>query len=580
MKKKIRQFIVAVTLLAFVFVLATACSSTPQQPAVSVPATEQPAAAVEEPAVAEEAEEAPVEEAEEAAEPEAQEEVVLTVSIPRDADRLDPQRTTLGTSGFLSNLIYDPLIAKDPETGEFYPWLAESFNRSEDGLVWTFELREGVTFHDGTPLNADAVVATIERLLDPDTQSPFTNFMGEPNVTKIDEMTVEIAYDEYWATFEDLMVWSGDKLGILSPAAIEANGLDYGLNPVGTGPFMFAEWVEGDHITLVKNTDYNMPAEPFYEVGGPAKVDRIVFQILPDAQVRLEAQRGGQTQVMLHDILPKDILTLQDDPNQVVHSFNAVSVYYVGLNVEKEPTTDPAVRQALSMAVDRQLIADTIMSGQVVPAYGYLVPALAGLGYDSDGLLSELDLDYDPEKAGQLLEEAGWVAGADGVRVKDGQPLELELWVQNISPRKEIGEIIQSMAAEVGIRVNLVPMESSAFWNSLSEGGMNAWFGDGQMPAPDFLSFHFDSSRIPATNRYRYNNPAVDELLQAGRTNPDAAARDQAYKEVQRIIFGDAAGIPMFFPLTTDVYSTAVENFQVHTGHQEYPLWVDLTLNQ
>ncbi len=219
------------------------------------------------------------------------------------------------------------------------------------------------------------------------------------------------------------------------------------------------------------------------------------------------------------------------------------------------------------------------MLGQVTPAYGYLVPALEGVGYDSDELLADLNLDYDPELAAQTLEDAGWVLGSDGIRAKDGQLLQLEMWVQNISPRKEIGEIIQSMASEVGIGITLVPMESSAFWGSLKDGEMNAWFGDGQMPAPDFLSYHFESSRIPGTNRYRYVNPTVDELLTQGRSTPDRSTRDGIYKEIQHIVFGDAAGIPMFYPLTTDVYNSAmVENYQVHSKNQEYPLWLDLTL--
>lgn len=504
----------------------------------------------------------------------------LTVSIPRDVDRLDPQRTTLGVSHFMINLIYDPLVAKDPETGQFYPWLAESFTRSDDGKVWQFKLRNGVTFHDGTPLNADAVVKTIERLRNPETNSPFANFMGAPKVTAIDEMTVEIAYDDYWATFEDLMVWSPDKLGILSPAAIAANGLDYGAKPVGTGPFMFKERVEGDHITLVKNPAYDMPAKPYYQTGGAAKIDEIQFQVLPDAQVRLEGQLGGRTQIMLRDIPARDIKRLAGDPGQAINSTDAVSVFYTGVNVQKDPTSDAAVRKAFAKSIDRDLIADTLLQGQATSAYGYLPPALAGLGYDSDGLQSGLQLGYDPKAAAQILEDAGWKLGSDGKRSKDGKPLQIEMWVQNISPRKEIGEAIQSMAAEVGIGVTLVPMESSAFWGGLKDGQMNAWFGDGQMPAPDFLSYHFASDRIPGTNRYRYVNADVDQLLAKGRSTPDKAARNETYKAVQQSAIGDAAGIPMFYPLISDAFnSTRVKNYRIHSGNQEYPLWLDLTLD-
>ena len=504
--------------------------------------------------------------------------VELTVSLPRGGDRLDPQRSTIGTTAYLDNLIYDPLVVKDPETGELHPWLAESFSRSDDGRVWTFRLRDGVKFHDGIPLNADAVVETMERFVDPDTQNPNAQFMGSPRVTKIDDMTVEVAYDTYWSPFEDQLLWTGAKLGILSPAAIEEYGLEYGQHPVGTGPFMFKEWVEGDHITLVKNPDYSLPKEPFYSVGGAAKIDTLTFKILPNAQVRLQAQLAGQTQVMLHTIPMKDVEALRADSTQEVHCFTGPLVQYIGLNVEKEPTSETAVRKALSLAVDRDLIIDELMYGSAAPAYGYIPASLKDLGYRSDELKDVLA--NDPDAARQMLDDAGWKAGSDGIRARNGSKLELELWSQNTVPDKDIAEALQSMwTNELGMDVKLETMEPSTFWNTLKEGRMNAWLGPSMMWEPDFLAYHFDSSRIPGTNRYRYSNPVVDGLLQEGRTTFDQSKRDGIYAEIQEIVHvDDAVGIPVFYPAICDVYSSNVTNYMVHPSHDEYPLWVDLMI--
>ena len=504
----------------------------------------------------------------------------IIVSAPRDADRLDPQRTTVGPSMWVNSLIYDSLLVADEE-GNYYSHLAESWDVSEDGTTWTFHLREGVKFHDGTDFNADAVVKTFDRYLDPETQAPSPWVLGKPTeYVAVDDMTFRVTYEKSWAPFAALAVWYPQLAGILSPAAIEQYGMDYGLDPVGTGPFMFEEWVPGDHITLVRNPNYNLPPEPFYTEAGPSKTERIVLKVLPDPTVRLEALLKGETQVMIHDIAPKDVVTLREDPNVSADSFPSPVILYFGMNVEKPPTNELAVRKALAYTFDRQAIIDAVYYGLAEPAYGYIPPRFTGAGYSSDYLRDELNLLYDAEKAGSILDEAGWKMGAGGIREKDGQKLELVFWSENISPWKDIAEALQAQAFEVGIQLNLESFDSPTFWGTLKEGRMNAWFGRGSFPTQDFLSYHFDSANMPATNRYRYSNPKVDSLLLEARNSFEPSEWARIYGEVETIVVGeDIVAVPLFYPFQTNAWRSELVGVRFHHNSDEYPLFNEMSFS-
>lgn len=503
----------------------------------------------------------------------------IIVAGPRDADRIDPQRTTVGPSQWVNALVYDSLLVAD-EQGKYYPHLAESWEVSDDGTTWTFQLRSGVKFHDGTDFNAEAVVKTFDRFLNPETQAPIAWLLGQPKeYSAVDEMTFRIAYDEPWAPFAGLAVWYPQYAGILSPAAIEEHGLDYGLNPIGTGPFMFEEWVPGDHITLVRNPDYNLPPIPFYSKEGPPATEKITFKILPDSTIQLEALVKGEIHVLIHDIAPKDVVSLQENADIEVDAFPSPVVLYFGLNVEKPPTDELDVRRALAYTFDRQSLIDNIYEGLAAPAYGYIPPRFQDAGYNSEMLKESLDLVYNVDQAKMILDQAGWVEGSDGIREKDGQRLEIVFWSENISPWKDIAEALQAQALEVGIQLNLESFDSSTFWNTLKDGAMNAWFGRGGFATQDFLSYHFDSANIPGTNRYRYANPKVDSLLAQARHAYEPAEWQKLYGEVETIVFGeDFVAVPLLYPFQSNAWRKEVQGVRFHHASDEYPLFNEMQL--
>lgn len=503
----------------------------------------------------------------------------LAVASPRDADRIDPHRTTVGPSMWMCTLIHDSLLVADEE-GNYYPNLAESWEVSEDGTAWTFHLREGVKFHDGTDFNAEAVVKTFARFLDPETQAPIGWLPGEPDeYTAVDEMTFRISWEAPWAPFAGFLVWYPGFGGIMSPTAIEKYGLDYGQHPVGTGPFMFEEWEPGDHITLVRNPNYNLPPGPLYTEAGPPKTEKIVYRILPEDMVRVEALTKGDIHVMVHDISPKDVVTLMADPNVEVDSFPQAACLYFAFNVEKPPTDELAVRKALAHTFNRETLIDAIYYGFAQPAYGYIPPGFKGAGYSSDYLRDTLALVYDATKAGQILDEAGWKLGAGGIRERDGQSLELIFWNQNISPWKDIGEALQAQALEVGVKLNLETFDSPTFWGTLKEGRMNCWSGLGHITTQALLAYHFHSENIPATNRYRYSNPRVDALLSEARQSAEASDWDRLYREAETIIYGeDVAAIPLLYPELAEAWRKEVVNCKFHHRANEYPLFKEIYL--
>ncbi len=502
---------------------------------------------------------------------------VLKVAIPRDADRLDPQRTTIGVSVFLNSMLYDSLMSID-KSGKLAPQLATSWQPSDDQRTWTIKLAEGVKFHDGSTFDAESVVKSWQRMLAAETTAPLKFALGDVQEVKaVDKQTFSLTTAKPQATLPNFVFVYPGLFGILSAAAIDKNGLDYGQKPIGTGPFKLVEWVNGNSITLERNPDYNLKTA-YYGSGGPPKVDRIVFQVLPEAQVRLDAFQKGDVQVYLRDIPGKDLAKIQQASQFKTLTVPSIATFYLGLNVEKDVTSDPAVRKALAYAMDREAIVQQVIDGQGTSAYGYLPKVYEGRGYADPQLQQKPGYTFSVAKAKQALEEAGWKADASGNRSKNGQKLTLDYWAANILPDKAIAEAVQAMARDVGIDVQLQTFESSAFWNSLKEGKMNAWSGTGLIFEPDMLTYQFHSKSIPGTNRYRYNKPQVDQMLDEARSTVDLPKRDAIYKSVQEIIMTDAPGIPLYSQIRVDAYAGTVQGFNNHHLFDEYPLWNELTM--
>ncbi|HMM40536.1 MAG TPA: ABC transporter substrate-binding protein, partial [Thermomicrobiales bacterium] len=283
----------------------------------------------------------------------------LTMGEYSEPPTFDPRVSGATTGWRLFYNIFDQLVVQDTETGDFLPGLATTWEISDDGLVYTFKLKSDVTFHDGTPFNADAIKFTYDSILEPELKSlAAIGYLGSYQETKVvDDLTAEIHFSEPYAPFLNNL--SHSVLSPVSPAAVEKFGADFGTNPVGTGPFMFKEWQQQTSMTLVKNPDYNWPSG-VYKHEGPAYVDQLVIKFITEPTTLLGTLENGETDII--DAVPaQEVERLQGDSNfQILLPTVPGSPQVLPMNAVKPPTDDLKVRQAIIQAVDMETIIDTM----------------------------------------------------------------------------------------------------------------------------------------------------------------------------------------------------------------------------
>lgn len=462
----------------------------------------------------------------------------IVVGLNLEPDNLDPAVTPFAVSHWVMMNIYDTLVWRAND-GTFHPGLAERWEPSADGTVYTFELREGVNFHDGTPFNAEAVKFTFDHIVDPESRSGFaSSLLGPYDRTEIlDERTAEVHFREPYAPFLDSA--SQAFLAIVSPTAVQSDREAFLRNPVGTGFMKFDEWVQNDHITLSRNPDYDW-ASPLFEHTGPAYLDKVTFRFYTDTPTRLAALEAGDANLI--ETPPyHEIQRLRDDPkfevNEVLNPGLPVVLF---LDTTKAPTDDLAVRQAMNFALDRELIVMQGMFGVTTPAYG---PLWESTPYYSEEVASMYP--YDPERASQLLDEAGWVPGSDGIREKDGQRLTVSIASTDfINPFREIS---QAQWGEVGIELQVNTMTVAAAFEAIGNSEVNTTSQAWVSSDPVVLTNLFHSKNNAGGFAWsKFSDERLDELLDSGESTIDEEERASIYAEIQRIIMENALIIPYF----------------------------------
>ena len=487
---------------------------------------------------------------------------------------IDPHINASSELGIPLTSVYDVLVWQAPD-GRFVPGLAKSWEVSEDGLVYTFHLRRDVKFHDGTPFNAQAVKFNFDRITNPETKSQkAVHMMGPYDFTEVvDDYTVKVHFKEPYAPFLDSL--SQVYLGMASPTAVQKWGSEYQMHQVGTGPFMFKEYVPKDHLTLVRNPDYKWAPEIFQHQG-PAYLDEIEFRFYVEPATRALALEAGEAHVM-GEIPPQDALRLQDDPN-----FTLIPVAIPGqplqfhLNTERTPTDDLAVRRALIYATDRQAIVDTIFKGFSPVAHGPL--SAVTLGYSKD---VEKWYPYDPEKARALLEEAGWVdEDGDGIREKDGQPLVLEAYLMGWGYLPEIGQILQEQFRAVGVDMHIQMVSFPAALDAARQGAHNLIPFLFSSSDPDILRTCFHSANADGGfNWSKVRDPELDAWLDEGRRTLDREARLALYAKVQERIMEQALIIPIRDYVNLNAASGRVKGLR-YDARGWFPWLYDVQLTQ
>lgn len=485
---------------------------------------------------------------------------VVTIARTDESDTLDPAHTVAGPSSIVFHYIYDTLVTKTPK-GDFEGDLATDWETSPDGKTWTFHLRQGVVFSNGDPFNADAVVFTFQRILDPATKAPSKGFLGPvAKVEKVDDYTVRFELSQPSALLLDNLAIN--YFGIVDPKAVQAEGDKYGRNPVGTGPFMLKEWVTGDHITLVPNPRHK-EFRSYIKNKGTPYISQLVFRTIPNVETQLAAMQSGQANVVLG--LPGDkAAQYKDTPGfRVVTNEHSTDVAYLSFGMTKAasgdnpfvpPFDDIRVRQAVGYAIDAPGIIKSVLNDYAVRNCTPMPPG--DFGYDKS-LGDSYCYKADPTKAGQLLDAAGWKMGANGVREKDGKPLAVHFWV--LDSQKNVAQVIQSELEAVGFKVDITSLDVGTYTARVTKSDMNLELIDVGWPSPNIL----DVMTTLGWGFGLYNHNGLQQALATAATTLDADARREAYAKAQKIILDDAAIIPIYSSEGTTLISSKVRDFTI-----------------
>lgn len=482
-------------------------------------------------------------------------------SIP---DNLDPGVHSSRYAARISQQIYDALI-HEYLSGEFEPGLAESWEVSDDLLVVTLHLREGVTFHDGTPFNAQAVHDTFERIQDPETASLRTFLDDFESGEVVDDLTYRMNMSK--ASAVTITNLSGTGAGPSSMAAVEELGGDFLRNPVSTGPFMIGEWRGENELILVRNPDYNW-APPFIDNQGPAYLDEIHYFFIEEPTTRMVSLESGDVD-LIDD--PPDIEVarlMESDDFEVIVTKTAGLPQSSFMNVTVPPTEDLAVRQAMLFGVDRAAGAQLIFHGAQAPGQGPLSSASWAYWEGVEEMYP-----FDPERAAQILDEAGWLMGDDGVREKDGQPLRIR-HVTTTGTATQFAEFIQGSLRPLGFDYIV---EGMAYEGTVSRMAANdyevARLGLSSSDPHGAMYGPWHSSQIEGGsqfNRSRVNDPHIDELLDAGIATQDRDERREVYIELQTLIMENAYMLPNWESNLYHVMGTHVKGLKVNVTESPY----------
>lgn len=431
----------------------------------------------------------------------------LIVANIYDAKSLDPIAITDMASAAVMYHVYDNLLAILPDA-TLEPRLALEWKQLND-TDYAFKLREGVKFHNGEPFTAEDVKFTFERAMGPGGSMVRSLVEDVAAVEVVDDYNVIIKLKKPSASF--LMSLGHSYSCILDKKTVESAGQDYGMNPVGTGPFAFVEWKKGDSVRLKRFDDF---------WGEKPKIPNLIFRSVTEPSTRVIELESGAVDIS-YVIAQNDMARVEENPKLKLLRGPNTSITYMGMNYEKEPFTDVRVREAIASAIDAKGIYAAVWRGVGQVAAGPMPDSIKY--YDKEQKVREQDI----EKAKRLLAEAG---------VKD---LKVELWTNERKERVDMATIIQSQLEEIGVTVDIKVLEWGAYLDGLTKKQhdlfMLGW--NSSIPDPDYALGGVLLSNMKGTQNFAYfDDPKVDELLQKGRSTSDGPEREKIYIDVQRMV--------------------------------------------
>ncbi|MFW5838039.1 MAG: ABC transporter substrate-binding protein, partial [Desulfovibrionaceae bacterium] len=452
--------------------------------------------------------------------------------------------------------VVDNLVEVD-ENLKLVPGLAESWSVSPDKTTWTFKIRNGVRFHDGTPLTAGAVKASLERLQD---VGSLLKAIPLKSIDAADDRTLVLTTTEPFAPLAAYLAMG--ETAPLAASSFDASGEV--VKPVGAGPFVFESWKAKDEVVTTRNDDY---------WGPKAKVSKVVYRCVPDAVTRLAMFRAGDLDIA--QILPPEAIdSLKASGKFEIMSTPIGRCRMTSLNLAREPFSDPRVRKAVNLAVNRGDLVKYVLEG-VGEAATTLYPPMV---YWANDKLAGFP--YDPAEARKLLDEAGWVdADGDGIREKGGKALKIKLVTYpERAALPPTAEVMQAQLREAGFDVELVVTQVDAANDMRNRGDFDMFLvGRGLLfvPDPDYnlMKDYYSANTVKSGwGAYHYKNAEVDRLLLQGRVEFEPAKRKAIYDQVQALLMQDSPMVYLNYYVNVDAVAKGVQGYRMHPTESSYHL--------
>lgn len=475
----------------------------------------------------------------------------MTMVLSRDPISFDPHGRLDPSGPVILSYVYDTLLYQN-EHGEIVPMLAADWAIAEDNSTLTFNLRQDVVFSNGVPFNADSVVFTFERLKEVGQSSLiYGEIANVSEFEKVDDFTVVFHLNEPSVTLLSALTYA--YAALLEPSAVEAAGEDYGTNPVGTGPYVLADWIPQNSLTLVANPLYN-GHRPIDEEAGPVAIDELQIRFTTDQMTRVNALQAGEVDVayltsspLIEQMAANDNFHIMDNP--------ARGLLFAGFNTgEGSVFNDVRLRQAVAHAINKQDVLDIAKDGLGVVVNTPLPPTI--FGYDAN--LEAEALTYDPAAGRDLVAEAGY--GPDN-------PVQVTILTSTFPTYDTMATVIQAQLAEIGIQAEVQVLDFGGMIAAANAGEYDIVVTRFDWNDPDLLRVYLSEASIGSGNRYFYANPALDALTTQGRQEFDPDARMAIYAEAQRILMQDVPWVPLHMAITKVVVNNRIHDADMVHSH-------------
>ncbi|ROQ06038.1 MULTISPECIES: ABC transporter substrate-binding protein [unclassified Curtobacterium] len=461
----------------------------------------------------------------------------LTYAIANDPITLNPAGTGAGNDTFaITRQLVDSLLWQDPSDGSLTPWLATKYSANADATAFTFDLRSGVTFSDGTAFDATAVKDTFDDIASAGASSTAAAYFSGYEGTKVvDDDTVEVDFGAPNAAFPNAT--ASVALGIVAPKTTETPFDDRadGKAVIGTGPFTLSSYTKNTSTILTKRKDYDWgPAAR--GLSGAAHLSKVTFQVVPEASVRTGSLQSGQLDA-ISSVQPSDVDVLKSQYELVTRA-NPGQVFGLTFNQKRPIVSDLAVRKAIAQAVDPKAVRDTALNDLFTVADSVLGSTTPGYADTSSGSAT-----YDPKAAAAALDDAGWEKGSDGIRTKDGTKLQLKLvWITNFGPNQTSLELIQQELGKVGVGVTLESGTVPQYLANLTSGDWDLSWDNSSRADGDVLRSKFSSSGAQSIGA---SDTTLDALFTKELSQSSASDRSATFGEIQQRIASQVDFVPV-----------------------------------